>query len=74
MCLGIPAEVIEINNNTATVNLGGTKYKALLDLVENVVVGDYIILHSGFAIEKLNKEAALETLEMFREIINQNVD
>jgi hydrogenase expression/formation protein HypC len=68
MCLSIPAEVIEVNGDMARVSIGGTMYDASLQLVENIKPGDYILLHTGFAIEKLDKEEALSTLELFREL------
>ncbi|HLF33912.1 MAG TPA: HypC/HybG/HupF family hydrogenase formation chaperone [Cyclobacteriaceae bacterium] len=68
MCLSIPAEVIEVNGDMARVSIGGTIYDASLQLVENIKPGDYILLHTGFAIEKLDREEALSTLELFREL------
>jgi len=68
MCLSVPAEVLEIEGNRAKVSLGGAIYFAGLQLVEDVNVGDYILLHSGYAIQKIDPEEAQETLELLREV------
>ena len=68
MCLSIPAKVIYINGNMADVSVGGTIFKAGLQMVENVEVGDYILLHTGFAIQKISEEEALETLKILKEM------
>jgi hydrogenase expression/formation protein HypC len=68
MCLSIPAEVIEVNGDMARVSIGGTMYEASLQLVEDVKPGDYILLHTGFALEKLDRDEALRTLELFRDL------
>ena len=67
MCLSIPAEVLSINGETAEVSIGGTIYKAGLQMLENVKVGDYILLHAGFAIQKISKEEAVVTLKLLRD-------
>jgi len=71
MCLAIPLEVIEINDNIAKVSIGNTKREAYLDLMDNVRVGDFVLVHAGFAIEKLDKEEAEKTLSLFKEIIDE---
>ena len=71
MCLAIPGKIIEIedNKNHAIVDYGdGTKRKANVTLV-NVNVGDYVLVHAGFAIEVLSEEEAEKTLELFREML-----
>ncbi len=69
MCLAVPAKVLTIDGNNAEVDIGGVKRQARLDMMEDVVVGDYVILHAGFAIQKLDEADALETLELWREVI-----
>ena len=72
MCLAIPGKVIEIekNNDHAIVDYGdGTKRKANVTLVD-VKVGDYVLVHAGFAIEVLDEKDAEETLDLFREILS----
>jgi hydrogenase expression/formation protein HypC len=70
MCLSIPARIVTIDGTTAEVSAGGTIFKAGLHLIENAVVGDYILLHAGFAIQKISEEEAAETLKLFEEIKN----
>ncbi|MFQ6083122.1 MAG: HypC/HybG/HupF family hydrogenase formation chaperone [Candidatus Aminicenantia bacterium] len=73
MCLGIPAKVIEIEkDNTGKVDYLGTKIKANFSLLSDVEIGDYVILHAGFAISKLNQQEAEETFSLLREIANIN--
>ncbi len=69
MCLAIPACVEQlINENYAIVNLSGIRKEISLALVEDVVPGDYVIVHVGFALQKLNQTEAEHTLAMFAEI------
>ncbi len=68
MCLAIPMEVIKIQDNVAEAEVGGVIYRANLDLLPDIKIGDYIIVHAGFAIEKLDVAAALETLEIWNEM------
>jgi len=71
MCLAIPLEVIEINDNIAKVSIGNTTREAYLDLMDKVEVGDFVLVHAGFAIEKLDKVEAEKTLSLFKEIIDE---
>ncbi len=68
MCLAIPAEVLKVDGNKGIVDYGGLEQEVSLDLVEDVHPGDYVLIHVGFAIEKLSKDAALETLAIFKEL------
>ena len=68
MCLGIPAKVVTINGDMATVSLGETIINASLQLVDDIKVGDYILLHTGFAIQKLSQKDAEETFKLFEEL------
>jgi hydrogenase expression/formation protein HypC len=69
MCLAIPSEIIEIKDKIATIDLGGVRREvSLLLLPEEASVGDYVLVHAGFAIHKIDKEAAEETLKLFEEI------
>jgi len=72
VCLAIPGKIIDIDKNKehAIVDYGdGTKRKANITLVE-VKIGDYVLVHAGFAIEILNKKEAEETLNLFREMLS----
>jgi hydrogenase expression/formation protein HypC len=68
MCLGVPAKVMERNGDAAVVELGGVRREISLMLLDDVSVGEWVIVHAGFAIEKLSEEAAEQTLSLFREI------
>ena len=69
MCLAIPACVEQlIAGENAIVNLGGVRKEISLALVEDVAVGDYVIVHVGFALQKLDPEEAAQTLALFAEI------
>jgi hydrogenase expression/formation protein HypC len=69
MCLGIPAKVVEIDESgIGKVDYLGTRIKTNLSLMEDINIGDWVIIHAGFAISKLNEEEAQETLEMLRDI------
>jgi hydrogenase expression/formation protein HypC len=66
MCLAMPVLVLELtNDDQAIVDLGGIKKEISLALVENVVPGDYVILHAGYALQKLDREEADRTLALF---------
>ncbi|MEX2706254.1 MAG: HypC/HybG/HupF family hydrogenase formation chaperone [Candidatus Freyarchaeota archaeon] len=67
MCLAIPAKVLEIRGEKAVVDFGGVKREAWITLVDDVKVGDYLIIHTGYAIQRLDKKDAEETLKLFRE-------
>ncbi len=71
MCLSIPSKVIHIDeNNYATVDTMGVKRQVTLDLIgEKVVVGDYVLIHVGFAMNKIDKEAAQESIKIYDEIV-----
>ena len=70
MCLGVPMEVVEIAGNRAWVSAGGTKREIRLNIIdERPEVGDYVIVHAGFAIHRIDEEVAKETLEMFKEML-----
>jgi len=63
-------EVVEIAGNRAWVSAGGTKREIYLNIIdERPEVGDYVIVHAGFAIHRIDEEVAKETLEMFKEML-----
>jgi hydrogenase expression/formation protein HypC len=66
MCLALPVKVIELGaNDTAMVDLGGVRKEISLVLLDDVNVGDYVILHVGYALSKLDPEEAAKTLALF---------
>jgi hydrogenase expression/formation protein HypC len=73
MCLSIPAKVDVIEGEMAIVSVGGTKYNASLQMLDDVKIGDYILLHTGFAIQKLTPEEATESLKVFEEFEELNI-
>jgi hydrogenase expression/formation protein HypC len=68
MCLAIPMKVEKVIGEFAIVSLGNVKRKVNISFVENVKKGDYLIIHAGFAIEKLDKKEAEKTIKIIREI------
>ena len=69
MCLAIPAQVVELrDNDNALIDLAGVKKEISLALVDGVAVGDYVIVHVGYALNKLDPEEAAKTLELFAEM------
>lgn len=72
MCIAVPVEVIEIYDTEALVNFGGVKKKVDTSLIEELTIGDYVLLHAGCAIEKLDKEEAKETLKLFESLISNH--
>lgn len=71
MCLAVPLEVVDVKDNIATVSFGNTTREVNLDLMDTVTVGDFIVVHAGFAIEKLDKEEAAKTLALFEEVMDE---
>ena len=67
MCLAIPSKIVEIENSMAIIDVEGVRRKASLLPLEDVAVGDYVIVHAGYAINKLDAAAARESLELLRE-------
>lgn len=70
MCLSIPSKVIEIDeNNVATVETLGVTRRVSLDLIsEEVKVGEYVLIHVGYAMQKIDTQFALESLEVYKQI------
>ncbi len=74
MCLSIPSKIIKIDeeNNIATVDTMGVQKNASLDLIdEKVEIGDYVLLHIGFAMNKIDEENALESLKIYQQMVNE---
>jgi hydrogenase expression/formation protein HypC len=68
MCLGIPMIIVERSGNDAIAESGGVRKNIRLDLLDAASIGDYVLIHAGYAIEKLDTEEALETLELLRQV------
>jgi hydrogenase expression/formation protein HypC len=70
MCLAVPMKVTEIVDSTAICEVDGVRREGSLMMLDDVAVGDYVLLHAGFAIEKIDPEEALKTLEVFRAVLD----
>jgi hydrogenase expression/formation protein HypC len=68
MCLSIPAKIISIEGDMAEVSTGGAVFRAGLHLIENPVIGEYILLHAGFAIQRISEKEAAETMALLNEL------
>lgn len=66
MCLAIPSKITNIENEMATIDVDGVQREASLLLLADAQVGEYVIVHAGFAIQKIDEVAAKETLELLR--------
>ncbi len=70
MCLAIPAQVIKmLGARRALVNLGGIEKDISVALLEDVAIGDYVILHVGYALTKLDEDEAKKTLQLFADMM-----
>ncbi len=67
MCLAIPSKIIYLDNDMATIDVDGVQRQASLLLLEDAAVGDYVIVHAGFAIHKIDEATALETIQFLKE-------
>jgi hydrogenase expression/formation protein HypC len=67
MCLAIPSKIVKIENNTAIIDVDGVRREASLLLLEAPKVGDYVIVHAGFAIHTIDETDAMESLKLLRE-------
>lgn len=72
MCVSIPFKLISIEGNEALGQVRGMKKKIRIDLIEDVKVGDFVLVHAGFAINKIDKEYAEETLVYFDKILTMD--
>lgn len=68
MCLAVPGRVKEIRGKKALVDFGGAEREVKLNLLEEVNEGDYVLVHVGYAIQKLSQEEAEKTMESWREV------
>ncbi len=73
MCLAVPAKIVSVNDGLAEVEMAGVMRSVGLDLVPEAKVGDYVLVHAGFAIQVVDEEEALKTLDLFKEIMEHEV-
>ena len=75
MCLAIPGKILEIDENTALVDFDGIKQNVIIALIQSPEIGKYVIVHAGYAIEQINEEEAMEAINQWKEIAeDQNLD
>jgi hydrogenase expression/formation protein HypC len=67
MCLAIPSRIVKIDNEIATIDVDGVRRQASLLLLEEPRVGDWVIVHAGFAIHRIDETVAQETLQLLRD-------
>jgi len=68
MCIAIPGKIVEVDYPFAIVDFKGTKRKIRVDLLEDVKAGDWVLVHVGFAIQKVDEEEAKKTAEMLEKV------
>ncbi|MEA1969831.1 MAG: HypC/HybG/HupF family hydrogenase formation chaperone [Thermodesulfobacteriota bacterium] len=69
MCLAVPSRIVEIKDSVATVDVDGVSREASIMLLDDIKVGDYVIVHAGFAISQIDEETAELTLRDMREMM-----
>jgi len=72
LCLAIPAKVLEINGQVAKVDFGEGVAREVNVMLVDAHVGEYVLVHAGYAIEKLDQKAAQESLDMWRAVLEQS--
>jgi hydrogenase expression/formation protein HypC len=70
MCLAIPLQLVEINGKTAVGEAMGMRREIRVDFIDQPKIGDYVIVHAGFAIERLPEQQALDDLEAWEDVRN----
>ena len=71
MCLAIPGKILNIEDNSALVDFDGVKQKVIIALIQNPEVGKYVIVHAGYAIEQINEEEAMDAINQWKEIAEE---
>ena len=71
MCLAIPGEIVEINDDHALVDFGGTRSMVNTAFIPDLKVGDYVIVHVGYAIQKMTREEAEESLRLIDQMLEE---
>ena len=71
MCLAVPGKIVSINGTMATVDINGVRTEANISLLDDIAVNDWVMVHTGFAIQKYDEQEALENLHMLEEINNR---
>jgi len=74
VCLSIPAKIVKLDGTTATVDVMGNQRETDVSLVDEPQPGDYVLIHAGFAIEKMSADEAAESLKVWEELANVDFD
>jgi hydrogenase expression/formation protein HypC len=69
MCLSVPAKIVQVESNRAKAEVGGLLREISIDLCPEVAVGEYVLIHAGFAIQKLDEKEAKETLDLLKQLV-----
>ena len=72
MCLSVPAQIVSIDGEFAQVSVNGALFRAGIQMIEDPQIGEYILLHAGFAIQKISDQEAEETIKLLNEISQAN--
>ena len=67
MCLAIPSKIVKIEDGMGVIDVDGVQRRTSLLLIEDAMVGDYVIVHAGFALHKIDETAAMESLRLLKE-------
>lgn len=74
MCIAFPGRILSIDDGRAVIDIGGVQREAWLDIIDEAVgIGDYVICHAGFALHKVDEQAAEEKLELLRHLIENEI-
>ena len=71
MCLAIPGKILKIDGNSALIDFDGIKQKVIIALIQNPEVGKFVIVHAGYAIEQMDEKDALESIEQWKELAEE---
>jgi hydrogenase expression/formation protein HypC len=74
MCFAVPGRVTEVDGNYATVDFGGAKRRVNIVLIEDVKIGEYVLVHVGYAIQKVSREDAQESIKLWNQILGEEAD
>ena len=71
MCLAIPGKILNIDGNSALIDFDGIKQKVIIALIQDPKVGKFVIVHAGYAIEQMDEKDALESIEQWKELAEE---
>ena len=71
MCLAIPGKILKIDGNSALIDFDGIKQKVIIALIQDPKVGKFVIVHAGYAIEMMDEKDALESIEQWKELAEE---